>query len=66
MLLGILYSGIRLATHYLYAAIGETFAQKSGVVHKLGVEGMMLMGAYSAFFVGMKTGSWAWAWWPPS
>ncbi len=56
VLLGILYSGIRLATPYLYAAIGETFAQTSGVLN-LGVEGIMLMGAYSGFFVGMKTGS---------
>ncbi len=56
VLLGILYSGIRLATPYLYAAIGETFAQTSGVLN-LGVEGMMLMGAYSAFYVATKTGS---------
>ncbi len=56
VLLGILYSGIRLATPYLYAAIGETFAQTSGVLN-LGVEGMMLMGAYSAFYVASKTGS---------
>jgi simple sugar transport system permease protein len=54
--LGILYSGIRLATPYLYAAIGETFAQLSGVLN-LGVEGMMIMGAYTGFFVGMKTGN---------
>ncbi|MDD5368502.1 MAG: ABC transporter permease [Anaerolineaceae bacterium] len=56
VLLGILYSGIRLATPYLYAAIGETFAQISGV-YNLGVEGMMIMGAYSGFYVGMKTGN---------
>lgn len=56
VLFGILYSGIRLATPYLYAAIGETFAQRSGVLN-LGVEGMMLMGAYSGFFVAMKTGN---------
>lgn len=56
VLLGIIYSGIRLATPYLYAAIGETFAQTSGVLN-LGVEGIMLMGAYGGFFVGMKTGS---------
>jgi simple sugar transport system permease protein len=31
VLLGILYSGIRLATPYLYASIGETIAQTSGV-----------------------------------
>ena len=56
VLLGILYSGIRLATPYLYAAIGETFAQRSGVFN-LGVDGIMLMGAYTGFFVGMKTGN---------
>ena len=56
VLLGILYSAIRLATPYLYAALGETFAQTSGVLN-LGVEGTMLMGAYSGFFVGVKTGN---------
>ena len=59
VLLGIAYSGVRLATPYLYAAIGETFAQRSGV-YNLGVEGIMLMGAFSGFFVAMKTGNlWA-------
>lgn len=56
VLLGIIYSGIRLATPYLYAAIGEAFAQTSGVLN-LGVDGIMLMGAYAGFYVGMKTGS---------
>ena len=56
VLLGILSSGIRLATPYLYAAIGETFAQNSGI-YNLGVDGIMLMGAYSGFYVGMKSGS---------
>ena len=56
VLLGILYSGIRLATPYLYAAVGEAFAQTSGV-YNLGVEGIMLMGAFSGFYVGMKTGN---------
>jgi general nucleoside transport system permease protein len=54
VLLGILYSGIRLATPYLYAAIGETFAQNSGVLN-LGVEGMMLVGAFTAFYVAMQS-----------
>ncbi len=56
VLLGILYSGVRLATPYLYAAIGEMFAQRSGVLN-LGVEGIMLMGAYTAFFVAMNSGN---------
>lgn len=56
VLLGIAYSGVRLATPYLYASLGEMFAQRSGVLN-LGVEGIMLMGAYTGFFVGMTTGS---------
>lgn len=56
VLMGIAFSGIRLATPYLYAAIGETFAQRSGVLN-LGVDGIMLMGAYAAFYVALNTGS---------
>ncbi|MGC9399288.1 MAG: ABC transporter permease [Anaerolineae bacterium] len=56
VLLGILASGIRLATPYLYAAIGETFGQRSGVLN-LGVEGQMLIGAFAAFYIAMRTGS---------
>jgi general nucleoside transport system permease protein len=56
VLLGIIYSGIRLATPYLFAAIGETFSQRSGVLN-LGVDGIMLMGAFSGFFIAMKTGN---------
>jgi len=47
---------IYLATPYLYASIGETFGQLSGVLN-LGVEGVMLMGAYAAFFTVLRTGS---------
>jgi ABC-type uncharacterized transport system permease subunit len=45
----VLASGIQLATPYLYAAIGETFGQRSGVLN-LGVEGVMLMGAFASFW----------------
>lgn len=54
VLIGILASGIRLATPYLYAAIGETFGQRSGVLN-LGVEGIMLMGAFSGFYTVYRT-----------
>jgi simple sugar transport system permease protein len=54
VLVGILASGIRLATPYLYAAIGETFGQRSGVLN-LGVEGQMLLGAFASFYVVFKT-----------
>ncbi len=56
VIFGIIVSGIRLATPYLFAAIGETFAQTSGVLN-LGVEGIMLMGAFSGFYVATNTGS---------
>ena len=42
-------SAIRLATPYIFAALGETFAQRSGVLN-LGVDGMMLMGAFTGFY----------------
>jgi ABC-type uncharacterized transport system permease subunit len=53
---GILASGIRLATPYLYAGLGETLGQRSGVLN-LGVEGQMLMGAFTAFYVTFQTGN---------
>ncbi|NJC98367.1 MAG: ABC transporter permease [Anaerolineae bacterium] len=56
VLIGILASGIRLATPYLYAAIGETFSQRSGVLN-LGAEGQMLLGAFAAFYVSLRTGN---------
>lgn len=56
VIVGILTSAIRLATPYLYAAIGEAFAQSSGVVN-LGVDGIMLVGAYAAFFVTLTSGN---------
>ncbi len=54
--IGILASGIRLATPYLYAGLGETLSQRSGVLN-LGVEGQMLMGAFAAFYVTFQTGN---------
>ncbi|MDK2981729.1 MAG: ral nucleoside transport system permease protein [Chloroflexota bacterium] len=56
VIIGIISSGIRLATPYLYAALGETLSQRSGVLN-LGVEGQMLLGAFAAFYVALETGS---------
>src|SRR5688500_2266887 len=47
---------IRLATPYIFAAIGETFSQRSGVLN-LGLDGMMLVGAFAAFYVTYQTDS---------
>jgi simple sugar transport system permease protein len=56
VLVGILASGIRLATPYLYAALGEALGQRSGVLN-LGVEGQMLLGSFAAFYVVLTTGN---------
>ncbi len=54
VLIGIATSGIRLATPYLYASIGESLGQRSGVLN-LGVEGQMLLGAFAGFYVTFVT-----------
>jgi ABC-type uncharacterized transport system permease subunit len=56
VMVGILISAIRLATPYLFASIGEAFAQTSGVVN-LGVDGIMLVGAFIAFYLTLITGN---------
>jgi simple sugar transport system permease protein len=56
VLVGVLTSAIRLATPYLFAAIGESFSQTSGVFN-LGVDGIMLVGGFAAFYVTLTTGN---------
>ena len=52
----ILQAGVASGTVLLFATIGEIFAERSGVLN-LGVEGMMLVGAMSAFSVAISTGN---------
>jgi ABC-type uncharacterized transport system permease subunit len=52
----ILQAGVASGTALLFATIGEIFAERSGVLN-LGVEGMMLIGAMSAFSIAVHTGS---------
>jgi general nucleoside transport system permease protein len=54
----ILAAGIAVGTVLLFAAIGEIFAERAGVLN-LGVEGMMLMGAVAGFSTTGATGN-AW------
>ncbi|WP_420452207.1 ABC transporter permease [Ilumatobacter sp.] len=56
VLVATLASGIRLATPFLLAALGEAIGQRSGVLN-LGVEGVMLIGAFGAYFTKLRTGS---------
>ncbi|MBI5946307.1 MAG: ABC transporter permease [Chloroflexi bacterium] len=52
----ILQAGIASGTVLLFATIGELFSERAGVLN-LGVEGMMLVGAMSAFSTTIATGN---------
>ena len=55
-LIPILVSTVIAATPLIYAALGELIAERAGVLN-LGVEGMMLIGAVTAFATGIGTHS---------
>ncbi len=52
----ILQAGVASGTVLLFATIGAIFSERAGVLN-LGVEGMMLIGAMSAFSVTVATGN---------
>jgi ABC-type uncharacterized transport system permease subunit len=54
--INILQAGVASGTVLLFATLGEVLAERSGVLN-LGVEGMMLIGAMSAYSVGVKLGN---------
>ncbi len=56
LILGILQIVLIATTPLVFAGIGELVTEKSGVLN-LGVEGMMLVGAVSAFIILVITGS---------
>lgn len=56
VLVAVVASAIRLAVPLLLASLGETFGQRSGVLN-LGVDGIMLLGAFSGYYAVLKTGN---------
>jgi simple sugar transport system permease protein len=52
----ILAAAVRSGTPILYATLGEILTEKAGILN-LGLEGLMLMGAYSGFVVSLASGN---------
>ncbi len=55
LILNTIARALAFSTPLLWAALGEIYTERSGVVN-LGVEGMMIMGAVVGFMVGQATG----------
>jgi len=56
LITSILAITLRAGTSLVYATIGEIYTERSGILN-LGIEGMMLMGAVTAFSVSYHTGN---------
>lgn len=60
LVVGWLAASVRLAVPILYAALGETFTERAGILN-LGLEGTMLVGALVGFVGAFLTGGNLWA-----
>lgn len=56
IIVSLLAATVQSGTPILFATLGEIFTEKSGVLN-LGVEGAMIMGAFTGFVVARLTGS---------
>lgn len=56
ILISVAAATIRIATPLLLAALGELVAERSGV-YNMGLEGMMLMGAFTGYLAAYESGS---------
>ena len=56
LLIGLLAATLRIATPILFAALGEVFAERAGVLN-LGIEGTLLLGAMFGFIAAYLSGS---------
>jgi len=54
LIITVLASTLRGSMPMLLAALGETYAESAGILN-LGIEGMMVAGAFTSFLVGLQT-----------
>jgi ABC-type uncharacterized transport system permease subunit len=54
LLVAVFASTLRGSMPMLLAALGETYAESAGILN-LGIEGMMVAGAFASFLVGLQT-----------
>lgn len=59
LVIDLIVSGMLFGTPVILAALGELLAERSGVLN-LGIEGMMLVGAATAFWTARSVGGAAW------
>lgn len=56
IIVSVLAATIRIATPILFAALGELVAERAGI-YNMGIEGMMLMGAFAGWYATYASGS---------
>ncbi len=56
IIIPVLVSTVQAGTPVLYATLGEIITERSGILN-LGVEGLMIMGAFFAFIIQLHTGN---------
>src|SRR5213595_880480 len=56
VLIGVFAGAVRGGTPFLFVSLGECLTEKSGKIN-LGLEGVLLMGAMSAYAISYKSGS---------
>ena len=64
MFVNFIFAAVKAGTPLLFGTTGEILTERAGNLN-LGVEGMMYMGAFGGFYVGLRPAICCWLCWPP-